>query len=268
MPTEGADRARGAPDGGLQVDSQRLLTIERGIGFLERLAKDGPMAVSGLAQASGLPASTVYRYVAALRESGMIWDLPGGQLGLGPRCVQLELGFREALDTWVPCQPVMRELAAVTGETVALLVPLGCEAVCIDTVLSPQTLRYSFERGMTTPLVRGAAGKAMLAHFEPSRQQAMVAASPLLQDDERAPLLEELSIIRRRGTAVSREELDRGAWAAAVPVFDVAGAVEGTLCVIAPTVRAEGRETFLIGATKEAGGRLPSIKGWGAAAPV
>lgn len=244
------------------MESQRLLTIQRGVAFLEHLAKGGPTTVAVLARSFGVPVSTAYRYVAALREAGMIWDLPGGRLGLGPRCVQLELGFRAALDQWAPCQPVMRELALATGETVALLVPLGREAVCIDTVQSPHTLRYSFERGMATPMVRGAAGKIMLAHLHPDRLDELLDRDGHLDGDEQRRLIAELSQVRHCGYAVSLEEIDRGAWAVAVPVSGEAGNLEGVLCTIAPTVRVEGREAFLIGATKEAGARLPSIAGW------
>lgn len=247
------------------MESQRLLTIERGAAFLGLLAKEGPTTVANLAATAGLPVSTAYRYVAALRDAGLIWELPGGRVGLGPRCVQLELGFREALDAWVPRQPVMLDLAEATGETVSLLVPLDHEAVCIDTEFSPQTLRYAFERGMTIPLVRGAAGKAILAHLDPDRIVRHI-TDGALKAEERKHLQEELPRIRELGYAVSREEIDRGAWAAAVPVFDEDGEVEGSLCIIAPTVRVEGREAFLIAATQEAGRRLPSIKGWGAAA--
>lgn len=247
------------------MESQRLLTIERGAAFLSLLAREGPTTVAKLAAAAKLPVSTAYRYVASLRDAGLIWELPGGRVGLGPRCVQLELGFREALDAWVPRQPVMMELAEATGETVSLLVPLDHEVVCIDTEFSPQTLRYAFERGMTTPLVRGAAGKAVLAHLDPDRIVRSMADAEL-QAEERTRLHDELPRIREVGFAVSREEVDLGAWAVAVPVFDESGDVEGALCLIAPTVRVVGREAYLIAATREAGRRLPSIKGWGAAA--
>ncbi|MEJ2358429.1 MAG: IclR family transcriptional regulator, partial [Deinococcales bacterium] len=205
-----------------------------------------------------------YRYVAALRDAGMIWDLPAGRVGLGPRSVQLELGFRKALDEWSPCQGVMRELAEVTGETVALLVPLGHEAVCVDTVESAQPLRYSLAKGMTKPMLRGAPAKAMLPFLTPEFLNELLRAEEGPAAVDRDTILAELPGIRAQGYAVSREEVDRGVWAVGVPVLNDAGGLEGALSLLAPLVRVEGREAFLVNATVEAAAQIPTIPGRGA----
>jgi len=246
------------------VGSQQLQTIERGVGYLVWLAKHGPSTVQQLAAGVGMPVSTVYRYVATLRDSGLLWDLPEGRLGLGPRCVQLELGFRQALDAWAHCQPVMRDLAAATGETVALLVPLGREAVCVDIVESRQPLRYALSRGMTQPLLRGAPCRAMLPYLGTDALEALMAGPEGLCPAERDRLLDELPLIRERGFAVSREEADRGVWAVGAPVLDHDGGLEGALGLLAPLARTEGRESFLVHATMEAAGKIRTIPRRGA----
>ncbi len=241
------------------MGSQQLQTIERGVGFLIWLARYGPCTVQELANGFGAPVSTVYRYVAALRDAGLLWDLPEGRLGLGPRCVQLELGFRRALDEWAHCQPVMRELAAATGETVALLIPLDHEAVCVDIVESRQPLRYALSRGMTKPMLRGAPAKAMLPYLPAGVLEALMTGSEGLSPAEQATLLDELPHIRACGYAVSREEVDRGVWAVGVPILDHDGGLEGALSLLAPLARTGGRESFLVHATMEAGAKLPTI---------
>lgn len=239
------------------MGSQRLLTIQRAIQYLAQVAEGGPTTVQGLADTFEVPASTVYRYAAALRDAGMLWDLPGGRLGLGPRCVQLEMGFRKALDQWSPYRPVMSELAALTGETIALLVRVEAEAVCIDTVESDKPLRYSFVKGTARSMLAGASAKAMLPFLPPGCLERLMDLDEELDDDARAQLMAEVPVIRERGYAVSRGELDCGVWAVGVPVFDQAGECRGALSTIAPEFRVGGREAFLIRATLEAGERLP-----------
>lgn len=241
------------------MGSQQLRTLERGVAVLIELAKAGPMTVPLLAQRLEVPVSTAYRYVASLREAGMVWDLPGARFGLGPRCVQLDLGFRRSLDEWSPCQPVMAELAGTTGETVALLVPVRFEAVCVDIVESGYALRYSLAKGSSRPMLRGAAGKAMLAHLAPEMLEELLERDGGLGGDRRSGLLEELRHVRSRGYAVGRGESDRGVWSVGVPVLDENGGLEAALSLLAPTVRSKGREAFLIQSTLEAAASLPTI---------
>jgi len=238
------------------VGSQQLLTIQRAVQYLAQIADGGPVTVQALAERFGVPASTAYRYVASLRHAGMLWDLPGGRLGLGPRCVQLEMGFRQALDQWSPYRPVMSELAALTGETVTLLVPVEDEAVCIDTVDSDKPLRFSLARGVARPLLRSALSTAMLPYLPADQLDRLLAREPRPDAARRERLLSDLPVVRARGYTVSRDEVDCGVWAVGVPVFDQAGACQGALSTIAPNFRTEGREPFLIRATVEAGRHL------------
>lgn len=243
------------------MGSQQLLTIQRAIAYLVQLADNGPTSAQQLAVRFGVPTSTVYRYIAALKDAGMVWELPGGRLGLGPRCVQLEVGFRRALDAWSPYRPVMRELSTATGETVALLVPVDSEAVCIDTVESDKPLRYTFAKGVAKPMLRGASAKAMLAYMPDDCLERLLADDETMDGRAREALLSELPRIRERGYAVSQEEVDQGVWAVGVPVLNASGEIEGSLSIIAPIFRVRGREAFLIRATVEAGSRIPSIQG-------
>ncbi|MEJ2667968.1 MAG: IclR family transcriptional regulator [Deinococcales bacterium] len=241
------------------MGSQRLLTIQRAVQYLAQVADDGPMTVQTLAETFEVPTSTVYRYAAALRAAGMLWELPGGRLGLGPRCVQLEMGFRKALEQWSPYRPVMSELAASTGETIALLVPVDAEAVCIDTVESDKPLRYSFVKGVARSMLRGASAKAMLPFLPPGFLERLIDLDEELDGEAVARLMAEVPLIRERGYAVSRGELDCGVWAVGVPVFNQAGECRGALSTIAPEFRVGERESFLVRATIEAAGRLPLI---------
>ena len=59
--------------------------------------------------------------------------------------------------------PVMRELVAHTGESVALHVRQGDQRLCLYRVDSPQLLRDHVRAGDVLPLDRGAGGRVLMA---------------------------------------------------------------------------------------------------------
>lgn len=118
-----------------------------------------PVIAKDLADWSELPLSTVYRYLSLLRTKGLIWSIGSGQYAIGPRALQLARSFEESFSLAAVCRPLLQRLARDTDETVALVVPLGESAACVETVESPHALRYSFTRGAVLPLLRGASAK-------------------------------------------------------------------------------------------------------------
>ncbi|MFN3337985.1 MAG: IclR family transcriptional regulator, partial [Thermomicrobium sp.] len=107
--------------------------------LLLAVAESGrPLTVSELTELMGLPRSTVYRYVNVLRSHGLLWSIGGGRYAVGPRAMQLARSFEETVSLATVCRPVMERLAHETQETVALVVPVGERAVCIEAVESRQ----------------------------------------------------------------------------------------------------------------------------------
>lgn len=243
----------------LSLSSNQLATIDRAVACLAYLAEAGPSTAPEVARSIGLATSTTYRYLAALRNAALVWDLPGNRYGLGPLCVQLEASFRRVQTA--SYKPVISDLAAATGETVALLIPVDHRAICIDTVESPQPLRYAFSRGAARSMLRGASAKAMLPYLSADVVDRLIEEEPTFSADERTVLLAELPEIRRRGYVTTCGEVDEGVWTVGVPVFDVTQRLQGSLSTIVPMSRAAGREAFLIRATVEAAEQVREILG-------
>jgi DNA-binding IclR family transcriptional regulator len=190
-----------------------------------------------LTRATGIPLPSVYRYVALLREMGL---LVGDERGLYHLSARLSALARaaETAETLIDfADPVMRRLSAATGETVILVRMVARSAVCVHRIESRHNLRTSYEPGQPLSLERGASARLLLAGMTAEARRDYLA--PLAARDPRgAARLEEQAVAAgERGWAVSEEEIDTGVWAAAAAVRDRTGVV-AALSVPSPLVRA------------------------------
>lgn len=190
-----------------------------------------------LAHATGIPLPSVYRYVALLRELGLLVGDERGSYHLSARLSALARAAETAETLIDFADPVMRRLSEATGETVILVRLIRYSAVCVHRIESRHSLRTSYEPGQPLSLERGASARLLLASM-PAEARAEYLAPLAARDPEEAARLEEqAAIVEERGWAVSEEEIDAGVWAAAAAVRDRTGIV-AALSVPSPLVRA------------------------------
>ena len=190
-----------------------------------------------VAEATGIPLPSVYRYVAVLRDMGLLIRDEQSDYHLSARFIGLGRAA-EAGETLIEiADPVMRRLAAATGETVLLVRLVGDAAICVHRIESSHRLRISFEPGQGLPLDRGASARLLLASLTPDERRARL-ADLWRQDRNRATALEdEVVLAAERQWATSEEEIDPGIWAAAAAVCDARG-ITAVISVPSPLVRA------------------------------
>jgi len=209
-----------------------------------------------LAELTSIPLPSMYRYIALLRDTGLLVGDDRGAYHLSPRLISLARAA-EAAETLIEvADPVMRELMDECGETVIFVRLIARQPVCVHRVESRHHLRASFEPGQTLPLLRGASGRVLLAGL-PDRQRRECLA-PLAQSEPAAAarLEEALDRVAARGWATSEEEMDQGVWAAAAAVTDGRATV-AALTVPSPLVRAPtALQERLLGQVRAAAGRL------------
>lgn len=197
-----------------------------------------PPTAKDLAVLSGYPLSSVYRYLAHLKDWGFVRELSGsGRYAAGPRAVQLWANFRRNFDLGAVARPVMEDLSERLGETVLLVIPVGVHAVCIEAVESPLKIRYSFQPGVMNSLDLGASAKCMLPFLERTVYAQIMQRIEREDPRRKADLEKEVEEIRRQGYACTEGEVDPGAWAVGVPIFSAPGYLEGALSVVAPSFR-------------------------------
>jgi len=212
-----------------------------------------------LAELTAIPLPSMYRYIALLRDTGLLVGDDRGAYHLSPRFISLARAA-EAAETLIGiADPVMHDLVRDCGETVIFVRLIARMPVCVHRVESEHHLRATFEPGQPLPLLRGASGRVLLAGL-PERQRREYLA-PLAQADPAgaAQIEEAIAEVAARGWETSEEEIDRGVWAASAAVTDGRSTV-AALTVPSPLVRAPAaQQERLLGQVRAAAARLSSL---------
>jgi len=200
-------------------------------------ADKNTLTARDLAAATGIALPSVYRYITLLRETGLLAGDERGSYRLSARLIGLARAAEAAESIIDIADPIMRDLAAETGETVILVRLIGRSAVCVHRVQSAQRLRISFEPGQPLPLERGASARLLLSGLPPELRREYMA--PLAErDPEAAARLEARTAqAARQGFAVSEEELEAGVWAVSAPILQGKRMI-AVITVPSPLVRA------------------------------
>lgn len=219
-----------------EKSSDSVRAVDRALDILLAFkGVDDGLTVAELLKRVDLSRPTLYRLLHTLELKGFVVSSGDPQrFRLGPSVAQLAHTWNANIKLSDIAEPAMRRMWEATGETVALSVPEGLMRLCVAELPSQQALSFKRGVGYRERLVLGASGRSILAHIEDSIELEAYAAG---LDLDLEKCREELKKVRRRGFAVSRDELIRGAVAIAAPVFNGAGRVVGSLGVFGPSVR-------------------------------
>lgn len=200
-------------------------------------AQHHTLTARDLAESTGIPLPSMYRYIALLRETGLLVGDDRGAYHLSARLISLARAAEAAESIIDIADPVMRTLMRDCGETVILVRLFGKIPVCVHRVESSHHLRATFEPGQPLPLERGASGRVLLAGMTPQNRRDHLASLARTDPSAVAELERIVAEVAERGWAVTEEEIDRGVWAASAAVTDGRTTV-AALTVPSPLVRA------------------------------
>jgi IclR family KDG regulon transcriptional repressor len=133
-------------------------------------------------------------------------------------------------------KPFLRQLVERTGECSHLAILAQGQALYIDQVESPSSLRVTTGVGTLAPLHCTALGKVMLAFSHEPLPEEMPVFTPRTISD-RETLRAHLDQTRRQGYAIDDEEYEYGVRCVAAPVFDFRGKVVGAIGISGPAGR-------------------------------
>lgn len=191
-----------------------------------RALKDGQggMSLGQIAQAVGLPRSTVQRIVQALQEERLvIASQQAGSLRLGPEVVALAAAAQ--ISVVELCRPILTRIAEETGETADLSVLRGEGMIFLDQVPGSHRLRTVSSVGEVFPLTDTANGRAVLAALPEAQALRLIGA----EWDRRAlpgrptDLIATMPSIRETGLAQDLDEHTEGISAIGFAFRDWAG---------------------------------------------
>ena len=225
-----------------RMSRERVQVIERATDILGILA-EGAATLTEIASRTGLPKGTAFRILSSLSYGDRVLKDPlTNRYVLGPGTWRLAQVASDALGSVaLIAGPELTALWQATAETVTLNMRLGLERVCIAELRSPQPLLHTAGVGSRIPLHVGASGKVILAFTEAKERDRILdclSYEPITSAtiSRREQLVEELTLVRRRGWAMSMGERIPGAAGVSVPVRGAAGLVL-SLSLLGPAER-------------------------------
>lgn len=222
--------------------TQTILTLSKALTVIDELAQShGPVGISELSRRLGLSKNQIFRVVKTLEQFGYIHQVDD-KYALGLRFLELGRHILNESDLVQTAIPHLNEVRNATGECVCLFMLDGREAVCIALREGLGLVNITARVGYRYLLHAGAAPKAILAN-QPAAfvrtvlvDHGLPAYTPhtITDDVELQRALEE---IRRRGFALSNEDMLIHAFEVAVPIYDRDDQVRAALSVTGPVDR-------------------------------
>ena len=149
-----------------QPATREVASVQRAVAILGELAEArAELGTNEIARRTGINVSTISRILATLVSGGLVEHVAAtGRYRLGLGVVRLANAVHGRLDIRSLAQPQLAELASRTRETATVSVPGEHEAITLDFVQSPLSVRSVAEVGRTSAAHATAVGKVFLAY--------------------------------------------------------------------------------------------------------
>lgn len=202
------------------------------------------MSLTDLAGRVGLHASTTHRLLASLSGRGYVQkDAESGKYRLTIRMFEIGSRVVNGMNLLSVSRPYLEHLAALTGETIHLVVRDGHEVVYLykeDT--RDSIVRMASFVGLRSPMYCTGVGKSILAYLpEPEVadiwRHTTITRFTVHTIVEYADLIADLVKVRQQGWAVDREEHELGVMCVAAPILDFRQTPVGAISISAPSAR-------------------------------
>ena len=225
-----------------EKSSRGIQSIEVGGQLLLALAHHGrPMALKDLAREAGMAPAKAHPYLVSFGKLGLIEQEPGsGRYGLGPLAMQLGLISLQQFDPVRMATPLIEDLAASTGHTMAIAVWGNRGPTIVRVAEAPSPVHVAMRHG-TVMSLRGTASGWLFAAYRAGNEVQSVLALEAASATEGALKLDDeafqakLAEIRVQGMARVADQAIQGVSALAAPVFDGQGQLLLSITGIGPS---------------------------------
>jgi DNA-binding IclR family transcriptional regulator len=221
-----------------QPATRQVAAVQRAVAILSELAAARTeLGTNEIARRTGINVSTISRILATLVSGGLVEHVAAtGRYRLGLGVVRLANAVHERLDIRSLAQPHLAELVSRTKETATVSVPGEHEAVTLDFVQSPLSVRSVAEVGRASAAHATAVGKVYLAYGGTPPAGGLIFYTERTIVDP-AVLEVELARVKERGWAEAVGEREEDLNAVAAPVLSPAGPLVAILGVQGPAAR-------------------------------
>jgi len=232
-------------------DSPTVVSLERALIILDLLSTlPGGMGPTEISHRLGYSPGTVQKILNTLIMRGIVTQTASEGYRLGIGALRLANQILSQLDMVSLIRPFLEALAAETGESTALAMNDGVNAIYVDKVPGKHDIRLDVPLSVARPLTTTAVGKVILAH-ESSDLFDQVSAAYRLDTQHVAALRAEIEQVRSTGYALDLREYDPLVIGAAAPILDHEGKLVAALSVGGPAERLAARSLELAEKAKE-----------------
>lgn len=213
------------------IDVLRCFTVEAPL-----------QGVTEIAAQVGLHKSSVSRILATLEGEAIVErDEASRKFRLGLGLIAVAGPLLANLDVRRVSLPMLQELSAEIGETVALVVWDGTEAVTVEQVASTQNIKHTAPLGTRYASALNSSVQVFLADLPPERARELVESGPSALPPGAGVGTQEvvgrLDRVRERGYAVNQGDTFAEEVGICAPVRDHRGQVVAGLLMAAPFYR-------------------------------
>ncbi|MFB2581458.1 IclR family transcriptional regulator [Herbiconiux sp. P15] len=256
----GAASSRVKAGSGLGSESSRkVLSV-----LLSFSEENHTQTVQEIAGYLDVPVSSAYRYVAQLRDFGLLEEAEFGGYRVSLRAVGLARAARAgSAGLSEIARPVLERLTRETGETSLVIRRLGQAVVAVDLEESRNPVRLRFERGVLMSLHQGAAARVLLAALSPRESAEYYKSVWNIEENPSLPSDAELKQIAADGWTESFGQVEDGIWGTAA-VIRVNRTVVAALCVAGPLYRLDdAKRATIIAAVRRGADEINEIAAQG-----
>ena len=212
---------------------------ERVLDIIEALKRQQTAGVTELAEAVGMPKSTVHVHLSTLKDRGYVVQNDDHQYRLSLQFLDIGMEVRETQEMYDEVVPKLDEIAEETNEKAWWVVEENGKAVFLANSSGSRAIRTNSRIGQETELYELAGGMAILSVLPEERREAILDSYSFPIDDgrTRADLESELAEIEERGAAYGSEYFLKGVTGVGAPLTDNSGNVYGAISISGPVDR-------------------------------
>jgi len=223
--------------------------------FLE--SNEVELSLTDISNKLGIHKSTIHGILATLRLRGFIDQNPSTEKYLlGMKFFELGIKARDNMDLATIARPYLKELVVKYEETVHLVIFNKTDALYVDKVETPRTMRMCSQVGTRVLMHCTGVGKSILAYLPKEQARQIVMArglekftpTTICDEDE---LFAELARVREQGYSIDNEEIEEGLQCVAAPILNHNGNVIGAISVAGPSTRMSVNKENIIPSLKE-----------------
>lgn len=206
-------------------DGEYINSLARGLAVLRSFTRERPeMTLSEVAVQTELNPAVVRRCLNTLHHLGYVGK-KGKLFLLRPEVLSIGSAYLESMNLEEAVQPTLQKVRDNTGNSTALAVLSGSEALFLVYVSTKTLARIAAGVGTRFPLYNTAAGRVLLAFQEKEKIEDYFKNTEIVQHTETtetslAKLKTLLNKVKKQGYSSIKAELDYGIVSVSVPIFN------------------------------------------------